>query len=131
MLSIKISSSPKYVCRGTLDLAGHQFRRAPNAKIHVGFIDGKVKAMKNKTMSWLSTKCSKEQSKIICFLTKRACRMKQIQHQSEETFQRLRDERHNEKHQKIDQRERKRVEKIMASVYNDISTLNEEFPEIT
>ena len=58
----KISSSPKYVCRGTLDLAGHQFRRAPNAKIHVGFIDGKVKAMKNKTMSWLSTKCSKEQS---------------------------------------------------------------------
>ena len=57
--------------------------------------------------------------------------MKLIQHQSEETFQRLQDERHKEKHQKIDQRERKRVEKIMASVYNDISTVNKEFPEIT
>ena len=62
--------------------------------------------------------------------TKTASRMKLIQHQCEETLRRVQDERHNEKHQKIDQRER--VEKKMASAYNDISTLNEElFPEIT
>ena len=52
----------------TLGLADHQLRRAPNAKI--GLIDGKVKAMKNKTMSWLSSKSSTEQSKIISFSTK-------------------------------------------------------------
>ena len=93
-------------------------------------IDGKVKAMKNKT-SWLSSKSATEQSKIISFSTKRACRMKLIQHQCEETLKRVQDERHKEKHQKIDQRERKSVEKKMASVYSDISTLDEEFPEIT
>ena len=60
----------------TLGLADHQLRRAPNAKI--GFIDGKVKATKNKTMSWLSIKSSTEQSKMISFSTKRACRMKLI-----------------------------------------------------
>ena len=54
----------------TLGLADHQLRRAPNAKI--GFIDGKVKAMKNKTMSWLSSKSSTEQSIIISFSTKKA-----------------------------------------------------------
>ena len=43
----------------------------------------------------------------------------------------MQDERHKEKHQKIDQRERKKVEKKMASVFNEKSTLNEEFPEIT
>ena len=53
--------------------------------MYVGFIDGKEKAMKNKTMSWLPTKCSNKPSKIICFLTTRACRMKLIQHQREET----------------------------------------------
>ena len=57
--------------------------------------------------------------------------MKLIQHQREETLQRVQDERHKEKHQKIDQRERKRVEKKMATVYSDIRTLDEEFPEIT
>ena len=57
--------------------------------------------------------------------------MKLIQHQREETLKRVQDERHKEKHQKIDQRERMRVEKKMASVYSDISTLDEEFPEIT
>ena len=57
--------------------------------------------------------------------------MKLIQHQREESLKRVQDERHKEKHQKIDQRERKRVEKKMASVYSDISTLDEEFPEIT
>ena len=72
--------------------------------------------MKNKTLSWLSSKSSTEQSKIIPFSTKRACRMKLIQHQREETLKRVQDERHKEKHQKIDQRERKKVEKKMASV---------------
>lgn len=43
----------------------------------------------------------------------------------------MQDEQHKEKHQKIDQRERKKVEKKMASVFNEKSTLNEEFPEIT
>ena len=90
----------------TLGLAGHQLRRAPNAKI--GFIVGKVKAM---TMSRLSSKSSTEQSKVISFSTKRACRMKLILHQREDTLKRVQDERHKEKHQKIDQRERKRVEK--------------------
>ena len=90
----------------TLGLADHQLRRAPNAKI--GLIDGKVKAMK---MSWLSSKSTTERSKIISFSTKRACRMKLIQHQREETLKRVQDERHKEKHQNIDQRERKRVEK--------------------
>ena len=33
----------------TLGLSDHQLRRAPNAKI--GYIDGKGKAIKNKTMS--------------------------------------------------------------------------------
>ena len=113
----------------TLGLADHQLRRAPNAKI--GFIDGKVKAMKNKTMSWLSTKVSTEQSKIISFSIKRACRMKLIQNQREEILKRVQDERHKKKHQNIDQRERKKVERRMASVYSNISTLNEEFPEIT
>ena len=113
----------------TLGLADHQLRRAHNAKI--GFIDGKVKATKNKTMSWLSTKSSAEQSKIISFSTKRACKMKIIQHQREETLKRVQDERHKEKHQKIDQRERRKVEKKMASVFNEKSTLNDEFPEIT
>ena len=41
----------------------------------------------------------------------------------------MQDERHEEKHQKIDQRERKKMK--MASVYSDISNLDEEFPEIT
>ena len=113
----------------TLGLADHQIRRAHNAKI--GFIDGKVKATKNKTMSWLSTKSSAEQSKIISFSTKRACKMKIIQHQREETLKRVQDERHKEKHQKIGHRERRKVEKKMASVFNEKSTLNDEFPEIT
>ena len=93
----------------TLDLADHQLRRALNAKIC--FIDGNVKAMKNRTMScmWLSSKSSAEQSNIISFSTKRACRMKLIQHQHEETLKGMQDERLKEKHQQIDQRERKRV----------------------
>ena len=107
----------------TLGLADHQLRLAHNAKI--GFIDGKVKATKNKTISWLSTKSSAEQSKIISFSTKRACKMKIIQHQREETLKRVQDERHKEKHQKIDQRERRKVEKKMASVFNEKSTLND------
>ena len=34
----------------TFALADHQFRKSPNSK--VGFIDGKVKAKKNKTLEW-------------------------------------------------------------------------------
>ena len=74
----------------TYGLADHQLRRAHNAKI--GSIDRKVKATKNKTMPWLSTKSSAEQINIISFSTKRACKMKIIQHQREETVKRVQDE---------------------------------------
>ena len=58
-------------------------------------------------------------------------KLKIIQHQCEETLKRVQDERHIEKHQKFDQRERRKVEKKMASVFNEKSTLNDEFHEIT
>ena len=58
-------------------------------------------------------------------------KLKIIQHQCEETLKRVQDERNKEKHQNIDQRERRKVEKKMASVFNEKSTLNDEFPEIT
>ena len=85
----------------TLGLADHQLRQAPNAKI--GFIDGYVNAVKNNSMSWLSTKSPTEHSKIITFFIRRTCQMKDIQHQHEEILRRVQDERHKEKDQKIDQ----------------------------
>jgi len=54
----------------TLGLTDHQFRRAPNASI--GFIDGKVKARKNHTLSWLDLKPLEEQQHIISFAVRRA-----------------------------------------------------------
>ena len=46
--------------------------------------------------------------------------MKLIQHQREESLKRVQDERHKEKHQKIDKRERKRVEKKKRLLYTVI-----------
>ena len=84
---------------------------------------------------WKQTKSSAEQSKIIFFSTKRACKMKIIQHQREETLKRnskksARWKAQGKASEDWPEREKESGEK-MASVFNEKSTLNEEFPEIT
>jgi hypothetical protein len=48
-----------------LGMTDHQYHRAPNATM--GFIDGKVRAAKNKTLAWLNTKSPEEQDRLISF----------------------------------------------------------------
>ena len=63
-----------------LGLTDHQCRRAPNATI--GFIDGKVKAKKNKTLKSLDSKDEHEQ-KIFAFAINRARKMREMRRKRE------------------------------------------------
>ena len=111
----------------TLGLTDHHFRRAPNAT--VGFIDGKVKSKKNKTMMWINEKSSEKQQQIITFAIKRAREIRIIKKQREANTIKIQDQRLRQKQQKTNQSTRKKVEKKVKSILHG-SSLMSEFPDL-
>ena len=112
----------------TLGLTDHQFHRAPNATI--GFIDGKVKSRKNKTLEWLGNKSESEQDTIISFSVRQARKVRTIRHQREENVRKIQDQRLKEKQQKYDKSARNKIEKKLKGVFEGNAALNTEFDDL-
>ena len=92
-----------------LGMTDHQYHRAPNATM--GFIDGKVKAAKNRTLTWLSSKEEEEQERLVAFAVTRARKMRVIRKKREEQMEQDFHQRQRDKVQKKDQQYRNKVEK--------------------
>ncbi|KAK2144706.1 hypothetical protein NP493_4143g00002 [Ridgeia piscesae] len=71
------SAPPHNICaEQTLGLVDHQGRRAPNATF--GFIDGKVKFIKNGIATWLDDQPEEEQIKVLDFVVGRGRDMRAL-----------------------------------------------------
>ena len=91
----------------TLGLTDHQFSRAPNASI--GFIDGKVKARKNHTLSWLDLKPLEEQQHIISFAIRRAATVHTLRKQRDMLIQKSLKKRPKEKEKKRERADQMKI----------------------
>ncbi|KAG1653606.1 Transmembrane protein C17orf113 [Nymphon striatum] len=111
-----------------MGLTDHQFRRARNAT--VGFIDGKVKCKKNKTMDWLSAKPNGIQEKIITYAIKVGRKIRVTRSAREVENQKLQDMRLRNKNQKIDRSTRLCIERKMKSVFEGKSIIDIEFSDL-
>ena len=105
------TSAPVYniASERILGLTYSQYRRAPNATI--GFIDGKVKAKKNKTLEWLTSKSTEEQNQLVSFTITRARKYRAIRKEREAQTSLTYQKRLKEKHQKRNKLFSARVER--------------------
>ena len=112
----KTKSAPVHniVSERVLGMTDHQYHRAPNATM--GFIDGKVRSAKNKTLDWLNSKSSEEQERIITFSINRARQVRAIKKQRLDHMNKVYHERQKEKNQEKDKAFRTKVEKKMKSL---------------
>ena len=115
------------VSEQVLGLTDHQYHRAPNATI--GFIDGKVKASKNKTLAWLNSKDHDEQERLVSFAVNRARKMHSIRKKREDDMNEIYHKRECDKIQKKGQKHRNQIEKKVKSVISDPPRLDQEFAD--
>ena len=106
-----------------LGMTDHQHHRCPNAT--VGYIDGKVKASKNKTLDWVETKTMEEQEKMIMFSIKRARTVRAIRKKREQQINEIYYERQKDKQQKKDKKYRNKIEKQFKNILSGKTSLDE------
>ena len=92
-----------------LGMSDHQYHRAPNATM--GIIDGKVKATKNRTLTWLCSKQPEEQERLVAFAVTRARKMRPIRKKRAEQMEQDLHQRQRDKVQKKEQQYRNKIEK--------------------
>ncbi|KAK6186857.1 hypothetical protein SNE40_006123 [Patella caerulea] len=104
----------------------HQHKRAPNATY--GSIDGKVKAIKNKTLSWLDSKSLTDQKCFVRYSIKRGDNIRTVRKLRDETCTIEKQNRLTIKCHKFDAQQRNRIQ--MARVVFKEVTLEDAFPSV-
>ena len=111
----------------TLGLTDHLYRRAPNAT--VGFIDGKVKSKKNKTLQWLEEQSETEQERLIKFAITTARHVRADRKERSILIKKTLGQRQVQKKMKRDTTARNKLEKKMANVIDGTVELDVEFSD--
>ena len=107
----------------TLGMVDHQFCRAPNATF--GFIDGKIKFIKNSIDAWIDSQPEYQQRKIVEFVIGRGRDMRALLKKRDEVVQRALSERQKQKEQKRDKTKRNKLQKKVKQVLDGALELEE------